>query len=417
MNNYARSMQWGLILLVMACVSTAGAAGEDLPPPPELSAPACQTAPVLDGVLDDACWSNAARIERMQVYGKDETTDAARFELAWDDQWLYIAAQIRHPRPDSIRPKILQHDAGVTQDDSLEIFIDPGTDGSLYYHYMLNAANVRAEQQKTRNASGDYAAARHWDIPWRSAVRTTGQGWQAEIALPLSVLAAHGGLDKIRANFCGTICVPVIDPQGVEVYQDRLLFTWSPLFRQFHEPFRFGFLRGLEQIKPKTPFLAALHGAAAGSYIQTNTGHGYEISAELRVLTPGVRTLEIRATDSPLGGAPAQVSQRLSASGASVQAIKIFVPAATLASRTAKLELLDVASGEILQTVHVAGTERLTLLSGVFTDHSYYTDESAARIRAAVALPPEAMAGMTAAVRDTSGKILGRAESMSPARR
>lgn len=410
-NDWIKKSLLGLALIgvVPACRGLA-----DLPQPPELSVPACQAAPAIDGVLDDVCWSNAARIERMQVYGKDETTDAALFELARDDQWLYIAAQIRHPRPELIKPRIFQHDAGVTQDDSIEIFIDPGTDGRLYYHYMLNAANVRAEQQKTRNASGDYAADRNWDIPWRSAVRTTDRGWQTEIALPLSVLAAHGGLDKIRANFCGTICVPVIDPQGVEVYQDCLLFTWSPLFQQFHEPFRFGFLRGLEQIKPKTPFLAALHGAAAGSYIQTNTGHGYEISAELRVLTPVERMLEIRATDRPLGGAPEQVSQRLRARGASVQEIKIFMPAATLASRTAKLELLDVAAGEILQTVHVAGTERLTLLAGVFTDRSYYTDEAAARIRAAVALPPDVMAGMSAAVRDASGKkILGRSAGMS----
>ncbi len=399
-------------MLLYGILNASGAPAE-LPPLPEISISACEMPPKLDGVLDDACWKTAAMVEKLNVYRKDETTDAVAFKLAFDNQWLYIAAQIRHPMPERIKPKVLEQDGGVTQDDSLEIFIDPGTDGRLYYHYMLNAANVRAEQQKTRNASGDYAGDRNWDIPWRSAVRITEQGWQAEIALPLSVLAAHGRLDKLRINLCGAICIPVIDPQGVEVYQDRLFFTWSPLFRQFHEPFRFGCLRGLEEIIPRTPFLAALHAAAAGSYMQTNGRYGYALSAELRVLTPNERDLEIRAADLPLGGEPSRLSERLSVKGPSVRAVRLFLPVARLSSRTARLELADAATGEVLQVVHVTRTEHLTLLSGVFADRSYYTDESAARIRAAVALPPEAMAGMTAAVRDTSGRILGRAASMS----
>ncbi len=415
MNYYAIRLQRAVILLAMTCALPGVMVGADLPPPPQITVPPAAAAPALDGVLDDACWRQAAVIERLNVYRKDEITEAACFKLACDNQWLYIAAQIRHPRPASINPKIRQRDGGVNQDDSIEIFVDPGTDGRLYYHYMLNAVNVRAEQQKTRNAAGDYDTDRQWDMPWRSAARVTDTGWQAEIALPLSVLAAHGRLDNLRFNFCGTIRIPVIDPQGVEVYQESLTFAWSQLFQTFHEPFRFGRVRGMENIQPATPFLAGLRNAAAGPYVETNGQYGYEIQAEIHAATPRAKALEVRVTDRPLGAAPARTVERLTVKGPAVLPMKIFVPAATLASRTAELELVDADGGEILQIEYVTDTGHLTLLSRVFPDRSFYTTEPEAVVRGAVALPAAALQGMRAAVRDADGKTMGESARVAAA--
>jgi len=203
------------------CGGAVFAAPADLPPPPELTAPFCVAPPILDGRLDDQCWQTAAVVDRVFAYPGNQPAEGVRFKLAWDRQWLYIAALITHPRPQGIHAKIRERDGSVHQDDSIEIFLDPGTEGRLYYHYVLNAANVRAEQQKTRNAGGDYDADRQWDIPWRSAVCVTDAGWQAEVALPLSVLAAHGSLDKLRLNLCANLVVPVIDPMGQLAHYDR----------------------------------------------------------------------------------------------------------------------------------------------------------------------------------------------------
>lgn len=391
------------------------AAPADLPPPPELSVPVCAAPPALDGMLDDACWEKAAFIERLYLFGKDGTGDAASFRLARDDQWLYLAVRIKHPRPESIQPRIRERDGSVHQDDSIEIFADPGTDGRLYYHYILNAANVRAEQQKTRQAGGDYHTDRQWDLPWRSAARVTDTGWQAEIALPLSVLGAHGVLEKLRLNLCVNLVVPVIDPMGQLAHYERVSLIWSPVFSQFHEPFRFAHIQGLESVRPHPPFLAALRQASAGHYVQTNGAYGYLIRAELHALTPVEQAVEITAVDRPLGADPARVSASLTVKGPAVYPVELFVPAATLASRTAELELRAAGSGEILQVEYLADTGHLNLLSDVYPDRSYYTTESAARVRGIVALPAAALREMSAEVRDAGGKRLGAADRLTAA--
>ncbi len=399
-------------VLVLACLAAAGAvraAAPDVLPPPAVTAPRCAQAPALDGDLRDPCWASATTLAPFYRFGGTQTLDAVRARATWDDHWLYLAVEVKHPMPDRIRPAVLQRDGGVNQDDSIEVFLDPGTEGALYYHWLLNAANVRAEQRKLRQPTGEYATERQWDVAWRSAAKRTATGWQAELALPMSELAGHGGLDKLRLNVAGTIWMPVIDAQGVEIYRDKTMFTWSAIGASYHEPFRFGMLRGLEAARPAPVFLPAVRSAVAGAYVSTNGQYGYPVAIELQGFSPVTGAVDLVLDDRPLLGDGASVTARVALAGLAVQPASLFVSVGSLASRRAVLTLRDAADGEVLQVVHLTGMDHLNLVRTVYPDRSYYTTETQAVVRATISLPPAALAGCTLQVRDARTGVLGSA--------
>lgn len=117
---------------------------------------------------------------------------AARVWTTYDNTWLYVAFEVRHPSPDRIVPTQFDHDGIISADDDVEVFIDPGNRGRLYLHYMLSVGNTRAERRITVTPQGiqrDVA----WDVPWRSATKRTPQGWNAEMAIPLVAAAGPDG--------------------------------------------------------------------------------------------------------------------------------------------------------------------------------------------------------------------------------
>ena len=256
-------------ILCLAVVSAAAVVHAALP---EIRLTAVEKPPVVDGKLTDECWKTAAVIDRLFLYADPEggTSDRTKVYAVFDRAWLYLAFDCAHPHPERIETVITQHDGPVHRDESVEIFLDPGTEGALYFHFILNAANVRAEQRVTRSAGAD----RGWNQPWRSATARTSRGWQAELAIPLYVLAAHGNLSSLRMNVFRNAQIPQVDQQGVQVGTVRASGGWSAVQRSYHEPDRFGKVLGISG-PLKVPFVAGLEEAAVGGYAVEGGRYAY----------------------------------------------------------------------------------------------------------------------------------------------
>ncbi|QSF48012.1 Ig-like domain-containing protein [Paenibacillus tianjinensis] len=95
--------------------------------------------PVMDGSIDKA-WNNAQMIKPKYVSGNTDTT--AEFKALWDDNALYILAEIKD--------KDLSVQSGTPyMQDSLEIFLDENNDKSQEYgvddlHFRVNYENVQS---------------------------------------------------------------------------------------------------------------------------------------------------------------------------------------------------------------------------------------------------------------------------------
>ena len=155
----------------------------------------------VDGKLDEAAWAEAswtADFVDIQGASKPKPRFRTRAKLLWDDDYLYIAAEIEEPH---VWATLTQHDSVIFQDPDFEVFIDPDGDTHAYYEFEINALNTSwdllldkpyMDQGKPNNA---------WDIPGlKTAVHVNGtlnhpadtdQGWTVEIAFPWKVLAEH----------------------------------------------------------------------------------------------------------------------------------------------------------------------------------------------------------------------------------
>jgi hypothetical protein len=157
--------------------------------------------PVIDGQLDDAAWSGAewtSDFVDIEGVAKPRPRLRTRAKLLWDDNWLYVAAELEEPH---VWATLTQHDSVIFQDPDFEVFIDPDGDTHAYYEFEINARNTSWDLHLPKPYMDGGSAQNDWEIPGlKSAVhvkgtlndpRDTDRGWTVELALPWSAFAAH----------------------------------------------------------------------------------------------------------------------------------------------------------------------------------------------------------------------------------
>ncbi len=160
------------------------------------------TAPILvDGKLDEAAWAAApwtADFVDIEGAAKPKPRFRTRAKLLWDEDFLYIAAEMEEPH---VWATLTQHDSVIFQDPDFEVFIDPKGDTHNYYEFEMNALNTGWDLMLDKPYMDQGTPNNAWDIPGlKTAVHVNGtlnnpadidQGWSIEIAFPWKVLAEH----------------------------------------------------------------------------------------------------------------------------------------------------------------------------------------------------------------------------------
>ena len=157
------------------------------------------TRPVIDGVLDDAVWANAARIDDLhQVNPVEYAAPSERTEifLLYDDDALYVGARLYTP-PGEITANIMRQGASITLEDSLFVTLDPFNTQRSGYFFGLNAHGVRFDGLY-RNVSEFYS---DWDSIWFAGAQRFEGGWMAEYEIPFKSLSFDPGSDTWGLNF------------------------------------------------------------------------------------------------------------------------------------------------------------------------------------------------------------------------
>jgi len=408
----------GIISAAEAGKSAVTVPASSVPIPVALSKPmvpvmigACVQAPVVDGILTDACWQSVLAITNFHLMNKPGPIGHQQAWITYDSSWLYIAFAIQHPDPQHLTKAITRHGGQVCDDDSVELFIDPGTEGTLYFHYMLNAANVGTE----RRCEVKEVKLKVKDIPWRSATLETMQGWNAEIAIPLAFLATYGDLSKLRMNVTINRVLPIIDGAKARIGDEMEQNSWASLIKSNHEPDRFVPLTGINGKSIVEPFFPRLGAVQVGRYVWTNNTYCYAISGELINASSRTGTVELLVQDTPLGGSPSDKRWVFAIADASRQTICCLMPVSNVVGRTARVTLQAPPRGDVFQ-VELLDAEAMHVLEimSAWLDRSYYTDERAARLIALVNLPAEDLDAMRLTVLDSNGRPLGQKASLTP---
>jgi|SRR5687768_6011312 len=215
-------------------------------------------APVVDGKLDDAGWTDAAwTSDFVDIEGADRPAPPlqARAKIAFDATHLYVAAELSEPH---VWAAGHARDGALYKADAFELFVDPDGDGHDYVEVQVAADNTVTDLRITKPYRDRGRADIDWNIAGlRSAVHVDGTindatdrdvSWTIELAIPFKALGVSSPRDGDiwRVNMARVKHeVRVVDGRYEKVPGAKGKFaTWSPHGAvDMHLPQRWGELR------------------------------------------------------------------------------------------------------------------------------------------------------------------------------
>ena len=159
-----------------------------------------EVAPVIDGVLDDAVWSRATRVEDMhqiEPLEYTEPTQATQVYLYYDDEAFYVGARLLDSEPEQMIANVLRQGEQFWSDELFAVIIDTFNDKRNGYRFQVNPHGLRMQAiyENTTGANFD------WNGIWRTAATRDEAGWSAEMAIPFKTLSFDPDNDTWGINF------------------------------------------------------------------------------------------------------------------------------------------------------------------------------------------------------------------------
>jgi hypothetical protein len=237
------------VILTAASLAVAGvalarqAAAEGVPsggahaPLPPVRAVRLESPVTIDGVLSEPVWQGPPAVTHLTQSDPREAaapTEGTFVWVAYDDEALYVAAECRDSRPDSIIAQLVRRDVSTTS-DRFFVYLDPFHDHRGGYYFGINAAGVLYDgtlfndewdddswdgvwEGRARREGGPRAGAPGSRAERESAGGAPGAGWTCELKIPFSQLRFRRGAEQVwGVNFARAIA------RFNEV--DKLVFT------------------------------------------------------------------------------------------------------------------------------------------------------------------------------------------------
>ena len=194
-------MQARSLVTAALCLAAAAAAAEVAEPPRKfVRAVRVDAPPVLDGVLDDSAWQEAAFVEDFHIVVSNEfgtPGERSRVYIAFDADNLYFAARFWDSKPDTIVAKVLSKRDASFGEDGFSITLDPYDQARAGYMFDVNPNGMRSEAIYTDTDRQNW----DWEGIWNAAAQIDGEGWTAEVAIPLKTLSFDPAHDAWGVNF------------------------------------------------------------------------------------------------------------------------------------------------------------------------------------------------------------------------
>jgi hypothetical protein len=143
-------------------------------------------APAIDGRTDDAVWRAAPAFSEFVEFDPQPGGDPryrTEFQVAYDDENLYVFVRAFDPHPDSIMRALSRRDMRGPS-DQLKIIIDSYNDERTGFQFAVNPDGVKRDFAVYDDTREDGS----WNGIWDVATVVDSLGWTAEYLIPLSQL-------------------------------------------------------------------------------------------------------------------------------------------------------------------------------------------------------------------------------------
>jgi hypothetical protein len=183
---------------VAAAAASKTAKGASVALPPEKAAPLrvvrFDSAPVIDGKLDEEVWKHAAVLRDFYQINPGDNIAPTKPTEAWlgyDAKFLYFAVHA-YDEPDKVRASVARRD-NVFGEDNVRLFLDTFNDQRKAYVLGFNPLGVQQDGIMTEGHGADFSV----DIVMESKGILTSDGWTLEVAIPFKSLRYEAGKGKV----------------------------------------------------------------------------------------------------------------------------------------------------------------------------------------------------------------------------
>jgi cellulose/xylan binding protein with CBM9 domain len=204
----------------------------------------------IDGDINKPAWDGVEAVSLVDVVTGDAPDQATSVKMLWDDAYLYFAF---HAVDSDIWSTFRKRDEMLSEQEVVEMFIDPFGLGKVYYEFNISPHNVIFDavvlnKMVPPDGPRDIVGLKEWDCEGlKTAVVVDGEldsrkpvskHWDAEAAVPFAELVPphcppRPG-DEWRLNL-----FRIDRAEGKDEYQ-----AWAPTGRvDYHMPWSFGTLR------------------------------------------------------------------------------------------------------------------------------------------------------------------------------
>lgn len=154
-----------------------------------ISATYAETAPRIDGVLDDDIWARTLAADDFVQLSPSEgaaPSDPSAIRIAYDENNLYFGLSFYDSDPEAIRARNLERGGPNGRDDMFWLLIDTYHDGRNAYLFETNVLGTQDDAIIT-DESMSYSDWQ-WDGIYESEGRIADDGWHVELAIPFRTI-------------------------------------------------------------------------------------------------------------------------------------------------------------------------------------------------------------------------------------
>lgn len=148
-----------------------------------LAAVRTDTAPVIDGKLDEPCWSQANIAADFTNYKTERLSEEQTLvRVLYDDENLYIAFECLEPDPNLIVAVERKYDQSLWEEDHVSVRLDTFHDHRCAYNFSVNPLGTRYD---ARIGLFNYRDDSTWGCDWSAACTVEKDHWFVEMAIPI----------------------------------------------------------------------------------------------------------------------------------------------------------------------------------------------------------------------------------------
>ena len=151
--------------------------------------PRADSAPIIDGRLDEPSWQRGAIAAPFLSLGSTEpASQQTTASLMYDDRALYIGFVCQESKMGELLTNRTKHDMGVWEDDCVEIFLDANHNHLDYFQFIVTALGTRGDARWL-----DGKLDLKWSGAWEAKATRHADHWVAEVAIPFKTLPGQRG--------------------------------------------------------------------------------------------------------------------------------------------------------------------------------------------------------------------------------